>query len=387
MAQGEIRALLESPELRRIFDDEPAPKGRARPAQTGKRNRAAADGSDRAPEWRAAPRGSRKRRILIGLAPLYLAGLILFFETVREPSLFVGVVGSPSVAEEQAGRTSAVIFVPELRGGIGATEISTTAESEAIAQPVVQSADLQAAGQGPAAPMETATEVALADATESEKAAIDLGKGAPVGAVAQGAAAERQVAPGDASAELPVVLPASVRRFPDIARDPSAGPVQSAGPFDPAVAQAAEEALRLSRGDRREIQRRLRLAASDPKGVDGIFGPATRSALAVWQERAGLPATGFIDEATMALLVEATADEYRAWRAAERARAREREAQTVVASSARPPAPQPQPDACRRTASGEIAFGRDVGCNFRAFGANLKRDLRDLRGNIRGLFK
>jgi peptidoglycan hydrolase-like protein with peptidoglycan-binding domain len=243
--------------------------------------------------------------------------------------------------------------------------------------------------QDRAVPEQTGPTVGLADApaTELEKAAVDRAKREAAGQVAE-AGSGRYETPAQAVDQANPVLVGNQALLPELAyADPHAGPAVIAEPVDPAVAEAAEEALRLSRSDRREVQRRLRFADSDPRMIDGVFGAATRSAIAVWQEQAGLPVTGFMDEVAMALLVEQTADEYRAWRTAERARAREREEQSaVVASSARPMSVRPPAEKCRRTASGEIAFGRDVGCNFRAFGENFRRDLKDLKGSVRQLF-
>jgi peptidoglycan hydrolase-like protein with peptidoglycan-binding domain len=391
--RGEIQALLESPELRRIFEDKPARRSRLRPARAedGRRE----NGRRVAPEPPGGPgerasqpavrRGSRKRRILVGLAPLYLAGLILFFETVREPSMFLEVFGTPSVAEEPAARAGAAIIGAAMPGlDVRQAPATETAEMQV-------SRDAAAfVGRDQTAPERTGAGVAVADtasATELDKAAADRAKREAAGQAAE-AESGPDGTPAQAMGEAHPVLAGNDPPVPNLAHpDRRAGLTMVAEPIDPAVAEAAEEALRLSRGERREVQRRLRFADSDPQMIDGVFGPATRLAIAVWQEQTGLAATGFMDEAAMALLVEQTADEYRAWRTAEQARARESEEQSaVVASSARPMPARSHPEGCRRTASGEIAFGRDVGCNFRAFGENFRRDLRDLKGSVRQLF-
>jgi peptidoglycan hydrolase-like protein with peptidoglycan-binding domain len=59
-------------------------------------------------------------------------------------------------------------------------------------------------------------------------------------------------------------------------------------------ARAAEEALELSREDRKELQRDLALLGFDPRGIDGILGQGSRSAIAEWQDDNGFDATGFI---------------------------------------------------------------------------------------------
>lgn len=61
-----------------------------------------------------------------------------------------------------------------------------------------------------------------------------------------------------------------------------------------ARARAAEEALGLSREERRQIQRDLSILDFDPKGIDGLFGAGSRNAIAAWQKRNGEEATGFL---------------------------------------------------------------------------------------------
>lgn len=61
-------------------------------------------------------------------------------------------------------------------------------------------------------------------------------------------------------------------------------------------ARIAEEALELSREDRRAIQRDLTLLGYNPRGVDGVFGPGSRAAITRYQAKAGFPGTGFLDE-------------------------------------------------------------------------------------------
>ncbi|SPH24182.1 hypothetical protein DEA8626_03231 [Defluviimonas aquaemixtae] len=61
-----------------------------------------------------------------------------------------------------------------------------------------------------------------------------------------------------------------------------------------ARARAAEEALSLTRDQRRQVQRDLSILDIDPRGIDGVFGPGSRSAISAWQRRNGHEATGFI---------------------------------------------------------------------------------------------
>jgi peptidoglycan hydrolase-like protein with peptidoglycan-binding domain len=87
-------------------------------------------------------------------------------------------------------------------------------------------------------------------------------------------------------------------------------------PPQPTGPEAVEQALGLDREDRRRVQRALVDLGYNTRGVDGIFGPATRSALGAWQRSAGLGATGFLAPGQIALL-QGDADRARAAREAE----------------------------------------------------------------------
>jgi peptidoglycan hydrolase-like protein with peptidoglycan-binding domain len=74
-------------------------------------------------------------------------------------------------------------------------------------------------------------------------------------------------------------------------------------PTDPLeIARQTETALNLSRDQRRQIQRDLTILDIDPRGIDGLFGPASRAAITVWQRRNNHDATGFITGDQMAQL-------------------------------------------------------------------------------------
>jgi len=59
--------------------------------------------------------------------------------------------------------------------------------------------------------------------------------------------------------------------------------------------EAEEAALNLSRDDRRAIQGDLTLLGFNTRGVDGIFGPGTRTAITNWQRERRFEATGFLN--------------------------------------------------------------------------------------------
>jgi peptidoglycan hydrolase-like protein with peptidoglycan-binding domain len=65
-------------------------------------------------------------------------------------------------------------------------------------------------------------------------------------------------------------------------------------------ARLAEEALGLTRDQRRQIQRNLALLDFDPRGIDGIFGPGTRSAVTDWQQQNGFQQTSYLSREQIA---------------------------------------------------------------------------------------
>ena len=60
------------------------------------------------------------------------------------------------------------------------------------------------------------------------------------------------------------------------------------------LAELGEDALELTRNERRAIQRNLTLLEYNTRGVDGIFGPGTRGAARNWQQTNGFAQTGFL---------------------------------------------------------------------------------------------
>ena len=55
-----------------------------------------------------------------------------------------------------------------------------------------------------------------------------------------------------------------------------------------------EDALVLTRDQRRNIQRNLSLLDFNPRGIDGIFGPGTRSAITNWQQDNGFAQSSYL---------------------------------------------------------------------------------------------
>ncbi len=92
-------------------------------------------------------------------------------------------------------------------------------------------------------------------------------------------------------------LSAYLDRFPDGAFVAQAKGLLANLQKSPAeLASDAEHILKLNRDARRDIQRDLSLLEFDPRGVDGIFGPGTRSAIKEWQRTNGYPAYGFLTD-------------------------------------------------------------------------------------------
>lgn len=76
----------------------------------------------------------------------------------------------------------------------------------------------------------------------------------------------------------------------------------TAPPPRPADPIAAERALRLDLGERGLVQRWLAALGHDPHGVDGAFGPNTRSTIAAWQRAAGRHDSGYLTAADYSTL-------------------------------------------------------------------------------------
>lgn len=65
-----------------------------------------------------------------------------------------------------------------------------------------------------------------------------------------------------------------------------------------------EAALNLSRDQRRQVQETLSLMGHDPRGIDGIFGPGTRTAIRLWQRANNKVETGYLDAEQHQLLIQ-----------------------------------------------------------------------------------
>ena len=77
-------------------------------------------------------------------------------------------------------------------------------------------------------------------------------------------------------------------------------------PMDP---EAAEAALKLTSEERSLIQRGLSAQGFDSASADGVFGARTRGALRAWQEKNGMPATGYLTSVAASTLQAAAGGE------------------------------------------------------------------------------
>ena len=64
----------------------------------------------------------------------------------------------------------------------------------------------------------------------------------------------------------------------------------------------AESALNLSRGERRAIQENLTLLGYNTRGVDGIFGRGSRTAIGNWQKDNRFDETGYLPPEQISLI-------------------------------------------------------------------------------------
>lgn len=87
------------------------------------------------------------------------------------------------------------------------------------------------------------------------------------------------------------------------------------------AARLIEDALALTRNDRRAVQSQLTLLNYNTRGVDGIFGPGSRGAITNWQQSNGFPQTSYLSREQINLL-DAQAARRQAEVEAEEARAR-----------------------------------------------------------------
>ncbi|MEM8791593.1 MAG: peptidoglycan-binding domain-containing protein [Pseudomonadota bacterium] len=133
-------------------------------------------------------------------------------------------------------------------------------------------------------------------------------------------------------------------------------------------ADLIEEKMELSPGKRRNVQLRLALAGHNPRGVDGIFGPDTRDAIAAFQAELGAEETGYLDPPLLAALEAETGEAYAEWR--------QRREIALLASVTPMPRPEVQEEAegrCVRDQSGEVIAFQGIICDLTGLRESLFR--------------
>ena len=113
-----------------------------------------------------------------------------------------------------------------------------------------------------------------------------------------------------------------LRRYPDGSYAPEARAAVAAILAEPnRAARLEEEALRLGRDERQQVQAQLAALDFDPRGVDGVWGAGTRAAITNWQQENGFPQTSYLDAEQIERLAEQVAERRAAEEAAARAQA------------------------------------------------------------------
>lgn len=155
---------------------------------------------------------------------------------------------------------------------------------------------------------------------------------------------------------------------PDVA---SSELVAAVGPL-PATTEGIEALMKMKSADRTEIQARLTLLDFDTLGIDGIFGPASRKAIADWQASRGFEPTGFLDNTQRDALRAETEPQYQDWLAEQAQLVADRESPAPVPRITAPRLndplqtlqPQPQPQLQRVRVCQRNFFGELVNCRI-----------------------
>jgi hypothetical protein len=138
-----------------------------------------------------------------------------------------------------------------------------------------------------------------------------------------------------------------------------------------ATAQEREASLGLRRAARIEIQRRLTLMGYDTGGVDGVFGPRTRTAVDAWQRDFGFAATGHLDAAVIASIEERSEAQWAAWEAEQAARRLARRNAAPEVASAAPAARDNS--GCLRDGDGRIVEFQSLVCDLKGAKEGIAR--------------
>ncbi len=122
-------------------------------------------------------------------------------------------------------------------------------------------------------------------------------------------AAERALWEGAVALDTVEAFRDYLRRYPQGSYAPEARAAVAAILAEPnRAARLEEEALRLGRDERRQVQADLAALDFDPRGLDGVFGPGTRAAITNWQQENGFPPTSYLDAEQVERLADQAAE-------------------------------------------------------------------------------
>ncbi len=170
-------------------------------------------------------------------------------------------------------------------------EMAEAREALAAAQAARQQAEAETARQqGEAARLKTEDEAVVRRQAAAEAAAVAARQEAEADAKAK-AETEAAVAAAKQKAEADAAVAAENRK----------------------AAEAVENGLRLTLLDRRRLQVALTSLGFDTRGDDGALGGRSREMIAAWQERNGVPATGFVSAAQRDRLMQSAAAAITRW--------------------------------------------------------------------------
>lgn len=144
----------------------------------------------------------------------------------------------------------------------------------------------------------------------------------PVGQADEAAARERELWRESRETDTVAAYNAYLAEYPEGAFAKEARAAIEGFERDP---ERIEAALDLRVAERQQIQRDLVLLDYDTRGVEGIFGPGSRSAIRRWQRENGFEATGFLTAVQIDALSEMAATRRAEQEEEERQRERERE--------------------------------------------------------------
>ncbi|MDP2061903.1 MAG: peptidoglycan-binding domain-containing protein [Phaeovulum sp.] len=188
-----------------------------------------------------------------------------------------------------------------LQPGIGALEIPqgvTVVQGDTAAIATFAAQQLPLPGQSLKAKLSVRSDLLAQGFLSDLVPFLPIGPGTPTGPVADPFATDRAFWEATQALATPEAYDAYVARYPNGLHAAEARAEAARIRAEPGrLARLAEDALGLSRDQRREVQRQLALLGYDPNGIDGLFGRGTRTALTAWQRANAFEANGYLTRA------------------------------------------------------------------------------------------